>query len=328
MTFAPRRQRCASPTARTTGHHRTPGYLKGKTGTVARVHDRVPNPETRAYGERRAAALAALPRRVRAGASSGPRPSAATTIACSPTSSSTGWSRRRERPRTITTTRTTRSDATASRRRRTRTRARGAARREGRRRRARRCDARIDWLVSRTPADGARLVARAWIDDGVQGAPARGRAAGRTRARRSTRASRPQVVALENTDDVHHMVVCTLCSCYPRALLGPPPDWYKSLPYRSRAVSDPRGVLREFGLTLDDDVELRVVDSTADIRYLVVPRRPAGTESSGRGRARRARHARLDDRRLAASRAGLTHLLGAGGARPRSPFRARGSTEA
>ena len=65
------------------------------------------------------------------------------------------------------------------------------------------------------------------------------------------------------------MVVCTLCSCYPRALLGPPPDWYKSLPYRSRAVSDPRGVLREFGLTLDDGVELRVVDSTADIRYLV-----------------------------------------------------------
>ena len=75
------------------------------------------------------------------------------------------------------------------------------------------------------------------------------------------------------------MVVCTLCSCYPRALLGPPPDWYKSLPYRSRAVSNPRGVLQEFGLTLDDDVELRVVDSTADIRYLVLPHRPPGTES-------------------------------------------------
>jgi nitrile hydratase len=78
---------------------------------------------------------------------------------------------------------------------------------------------------------------------------------------------------------VHHVVVCTLCSCYPKALLGPPPDWYKSLPYRSRAVSDPRGVLREFGLTLGDDVELRVVDSTADIRYLVVPGRPAGTDA-------------------------------------------------
>ena len=73
------------------------------------------------------------------------------------------------------------------------------------------------------------------------------------------------------------MVVCTLCSCYPRALLGPPPDWYKSLPYRSRAVSDPRGVLEEFGLELGEDVELRVLDSTADIRYLVIPRRPEGT---------------------------------------------------
>jgi nitrile hydratase len=87
------------------------------------------------------------------------------------------------------------------------------------------------------------------------------------------------VVALENTEDVHHVVVCTLCSCYPRALLGPPPDWYKSLPYRSRTVSDPRGVLREFGLTLQDGIEVRVVDSTADMRYLVVPRRPEGTES-------------------------------------------------
>ena len=91
----------------------------------------------------------------------------------------------------------------------------------------------------------------------------------------------PVVVAVENTDGVHHMVVCTLCSCYPRALLGPPPDWYKSLPYRSRAVSDPRGVLDEFGLELDDDVQLRVLDSTADIRYLVIPRRPEGTDDLG-----------------------------------------------
>jgi nitrile hydratase len=88
----------------------------------------------------------------------------------------------------------------------------------------------------------------------------------------------PQVVALENTDDVHHMVVCTLCSCYPKALLGPPPDWYKSLPYRSRAVSDPRGVLREFGVDVGEQVEVRVVDSTANVRYIVIPRRPAGTE--------------------------------------------------
>ena len=137
---------------------------------------------------------------------------------------------------------------------------------------------RVDWLVSRTPADGARLVAHAWVDadfkqrllvDAREAALELGLDPGPS----------PVVVALENTDDVHHMVVCTLCSCYPRALLGPPPDWYKSLPYRSRAVADPRGVLREFGLTLDDDVELRVVDSTADIRYLVVPRRPSGTDS-------------------------------------------------
>ena len=137
--------------------------------------------------------------------------------------------------------------------------------------------ARIDWLVSRTPAHGARLVARAWtdpafkeraLDDARLAALELGLDPGEA----------PQVVALENTADVHHMVVCTLCSCYPKALLGPPPDWYKSLPYRSRAVSDPRGVLEEFGLELNDDVEVRVIDSTADIRYIVIPERPAGTD--------------------------------------------------
>lgn len=136
---------------------------------------------------------------------------------------------------------------------------------------------RVDWLVSRTPADGARLVARAWVDPAFK-----------TQLLEDARTAAlevgldpgpsPVVVALENTPDVHHMVVCTLCSCYPKALLGPPPDWYKSLPYRSRAVSDPRGVLGEFGLELADDVEVRVVDSTADIRYLVIPERPPGTE--------------------------------------------------
>jgi nitrile hydratase subunit alpha len=138
--------------------------------------------------------------------------------------------------------------------------------------------ARVDWLVSRTSADGARLVARAWIDDDFK---ERLLADAREAALELDLdpGPSPVVVALENTETVHHMVVCTLCSCYPKALLGPPPDWYKSLPYRSRAVSDPRGVLREFGLALGNDVELRVVDSTADIRYLVVPRRPAGTES-------------------------------------------------
>jgi nitrile hydratase len=136
---------------------------------------------------------------------------------------------------------------------------------------------RINWLVSRSPADGARLVARAWVDpkfkqqlleDARAAALALGLDPGPS----------PVVVAVENTQAVHHMVVCTLCSCYPNALLGPPPDWYKSLPYRSRAVSDPRRVLTEFGVELGDDVELRVLDSTADIRYLVIPCRPAGSE--------------------------------------------------
>jgi len=137
---------------------------------------------------------------------------------------------------------------------------------------------RIDWLVSRSPADGARLVARAWIDDEFkQRLLADARAAALELGLEP--GPSPVVVALENSQTVHHMVVCTLCSCYPRALLGPPPDWYKSLPYRSRAVSDPRGVLREFGLALAEDVEVRVVDSTADVRYLVIPRRPAGTDA-------------------------------------------------
>ena len=137
---------------------------------------------------------------------------------------------------------------------------------------------RIDWLVSRSPADGARLVARAWIDpEFKQRLLADARAAALELG--LDPGPSPVVVALENTEAVHHMVVCTLCSCYPKALLGPPPDWYKSLPYRSRAVSDPRGVLAEFGVELEDEVELRVVDSTADIRYLVIPRRPASSEN-------------------------------------------------
>jgi hypothetical protein len=105
----------------------------------------------------------------------------------------------------------------------------------------------IDWLVSRTPADGAKLVARAWVDpEFKEGLLADARAAALELGLNP--GSSPVVVAVENTESVHHMVVCTLCSCYPRALLGPPPAWYKSLPYRSRAVSDPRGVLSEFGL--------------------------------------------------------------------------------
>jgi nitrile hydratase alpha subunit len=135
----------------------------------------------------------------------------------------------------------------------------------------------VDWLVSRNPADGARLVARAWVDPGFKE-----RLLGDARVAALEAGLDPgpssHLVALENTDGVHHLVVCTLCSCYPKWLLGPPPDWYKSVPYRSRAVSDPRGVLGEFGVELADNVEVRVVDSTADIRYLVIPRRPPGTE--------------------------------------------------
>jgi len=135
----------------------------------------------------------------------------------------------------------------------------------------------IDWLVSRSPGDGARLVARAWVDPEFKQrllADAREAAAELD----LNAGPSPRVMAVENTEDVHHMVVCTLCSCYPRALLGPPPAWYKSLPYRSRAVSEPRAVLAEFGVDLDPAVELRVLDSTADVRYLVVPQRPEGTE--------------------------------------------------
>jgi nitrile hydratase len=137
---------------------------------------------------------------------------------------------------------------------------------------------RIDWLASSSPAVGARLVARAWLDPTFKARLLDDARAAALDAGLDPGPS-PDVVALENTEAVHHLVVCTLCSCYPRALLGPPPDWYKSLPYRSRAVSDPRGVLEEFGVVLDENVELRVVDSTAEVRYLVVPRRPPGTDA-------------------------------------------------
>jgi len=134
-----------------------------------------------------------------------------------------------------------------------------------------------DW-ESRTPALGARLVARAWVDPGFMErllADARGA----VRELLEIDAGVPELVVLENTPAVHHVVVCTLCSCYPRAILGAPPAWYKGLTYRARAIADPRGVLGEFGLELPPDVEVRVVDSTADMRYLVLPERPAGTDS-------------------------------------------------
>jgi nitrile hydratase len=124
---------------------------------------------------------------------------------------------------------------------------------------------------------GARLVARSWVDPAFRArllADARAVA----RAEGLTGVQGTDLVAVANTPAVHNLVVCTLCSCYPWPLLGLPPAWYKDTAYRARAVIDPRGVLREFGLELADDVEVRVWDSTAEIRYLVVPERPTGTE--------------------------------------------------
>ena len=137
-----------------------------------------------------------------------------------------------------------------------------------------------EFTESKTPANGARLVARAWTDPDFK---ARLMAdPKKVCADMGIDASTlNEFVILENTDRIRHMVVCTLCSCYPRPILGRPPDWYKSFNYRKRAVNDPRGVMREFGMEVPDDVEVRVHDSTADMRYLVIPERPAGTEGLG-----------------------------------------------
>jgi nitrile hydratase subunit alpha len=139
-------------------------------------------------------------------------------------------------------------------------------------------DALIDTYETKVgPRNGARVVARAWVDaeyrawlfaDGSAAIASLGYA-GR---------QGEHIVALENTPAVHNLVVCTLCSCYPWPVLGLPPVWYKSAPYRSRAVADPRGVLREFGVELPGDTDIRVWDSTSELRYMVVPMRPAGTE--------------------------------------------------
>jgi len=130
------------------------------------------------------------------------------------------------------------------------------------------------------PRNGARVVARTWTDPGFR----RRLLADATAAIGEfgyTGAQGEHMVAVENTASVHNLVVCTLCSCYPWPVLGLPPVWYKSSAYRSRAVIDPRGVLAEFGTTLGDEVEIRVWDSTAEVRYLVIPQRPAGTEALG-----------------------------------------------
>jgi len=134
----------------------------------------------------------------------------------------------------------------------------------------------IEVLDSRTPALGAKVVARAWVDPDFR---ARLLANGRTACEEFgiTFYDDTQLVALENTDRIHNLVVCTLCSCYPRPVLGLPPDWYKAKPYRARAVKEPRAVLAEFGTYIPEAVEIRVSDSTAFVRYLVLPQRPVDT---------------------------------------------------
>ena len=127
------------------------------------------------------------------------------------------------------------------------------------------------------PHNGARVVARAWIDADFRARLLRNATAA-VQEMSLTGVQATDVVAVENTADVHNVVVCTLCSCYPWTLLGLPPAWYKSYPYRARVVREPRAVLKEFGVDLGEGVEVRVWDSTAEIRYLVVPQRPAGTE--------------------------------------------------
>ena len=142
-------------------------------------------------------------------------------------------------------------------------------------------EAEIQDRIARTdrasPEIGARMVARAWTDPDYRALMLRDGTAAAEAAGVSM-AGMPPLGVLEDTDKVHHLVVCTLCSCYPRAVLGYPPHWYKSSAYRARAVRDPRGVLAEWGTVLPDSTEIRVVDSTADYRWMVLPQRPAGTE--------------------------------------------------
>jgi nitrile hydratase alpha subunit len=135
----------------------------------------------------------------------------------------------------------------------------------------------LEVMDSRTPALGAKIVARAWVDPEF-----------RARLLSDGRAALEELgisffedtdlIVLENTDKIHNVIVCTLCSCYPREILGLPPDWYKLKPYRARTVVEPRAVLAEFGTNIPDDVEVRVSDSTAMVRYLVLPQRPPNTE--------------------------------------------------
>ncbi len=135
----------------------------------------------------------------------------------------------------------------------------------------------ISYMEGRSPANGARLVARAWVDENFKE-----KLLSDAKSAASELGMDPEhpaeFVVVENTPEVHNLIVCTLCSCYPRAILGRPPDWYKSFAYRSRAVREPRAVMSEFGFEPPEGIEVVVHDSTADVRYMVLPMRPPGTE--------------------------------------------------
>jgi nitrile hydratase len=135
------------------------------------------------------------------------------------------------------------------------------------------------FLANAKPANGARIIARAWVDDGFRTRLLADADAAIAELGLSMRGGpKPQILrVVDNTESVHNVVVCTLCSCYPLGLLGPSPSWYKSEAYRSRVVREPRGVLAEFGLPLPPEVEIRVWDASAETRYLVLPRRPTGS---------------------------------------------------
>ena len=135
-----------------------------------------------------------------------------------------------------------------------------------------------DKIDSRSPEDGAKILAHAWVDPDYKKRLLANAEAAFLELGYDLPETSPKITVLENTDDVHNMAVCTLCSCFPRAIIGRPPAWYKELSYRSKVVVAPRGVLQEFGTVLDEAIQVRVIDSSADYRYLILPSRPAGTE--------------------------------------------------
>jgi nitrile hydratase len=135
-----------------------------------------------------------------------------------------------------------------------------------------------DKIDSRSPKDGAKILAHAWVDPEYKKRLLADAESAFLELGYDLPETSPKITVVENTDEVHNMAVCTLCSCFPRAIIGRPPAWYKELAYRSKVVVDPRGVLQEFGTEIAEAVQVRVMDSSADYRYLVLPMRPAGTE--------------------------------------------------